>query len=118
MLRVQSRKGRQKRRMNVEDLVRKLGYELSAQKAHVPGQADQVDPLILEHLSHFGVECSTLYARRRQGNTGETERPSVRQTRGLRLIRENQTDLAFELTGRDIPLNGSEVRTAAGQENT
>src|SRR5205085_3643356 len=59
LLRLQPGKSRQQRRMNVQDALRKLLNEPRREQAHISGEANQVNVILLEHSNHFGIVLLT-----------------------------------------------------------
>jgi hypothetical protein len=55
LLGFKTREGRQKRWVNVENPVGKCGNELGRQKAHVPGEADQIDVVGAQGGDDIGI---------------------------------------------------------------
>jgi len=55
LLRLKAGEGRQKRWVDVEDSIGKGGYEVGGQKAHVAGEADEIDAVGAEAGDHIGV---------------------------------------------------------------
>jgi hypothetical protein len=59
---VESGKGRQQRWMNIENAMRKGGDEERRKQAHVAGQADQIDFVLMQAGDHVGVVLGALAA--------------------------------------------------------
>lgn len=55
LLRLQPRKSRQQRGMDIENPPRKLLHKPWRKQTHVPGKANQIDIMLLEHTDNFAV---------------------------------------------------------------
>src|ERR1700729_2995524 len=62
LLRFQSRKGGQKRRMNVQDAVWKLLHEPRREQAHISRETNKVDFVLLQCCDDFAVVFRALFA--------------------------------------------------------
>jgi hypothetical protein len=117
-LRIDARKRRQQRRVNVHDAHRILGDELRGQQAHVAGQRDEIGPGVFEHAHDFCfMRCAVRKRAVIDDECGQAERSRALDSRRLRPVRDHADDLRIEAAPRDRLVNRFEVRAAAGKEN-
>ena len=89
-LRVESRKSRQQRGMNVDDSIAPRFYESGVQHPHEPGQADQINPLVAEQGADFRGESRPSATR--DDDTGNAGRCREREARRLGPVADHQDD--------------------------
>ena len=105
--------------MHVQDATRKRRDELGRDDAHVAGQADQFDLVLLQ----LGDEGQVAFYRASSGDGdvmgSDPELPRRDQTRCIGLVRKHDGDLdAFESIRRDGRVDGEKVRPAPRQQNS
>src|SRR5258707_4569380 len=61
LLRFEAGEGRQERRVNIEDALGKGGYEEGGEKAHVAGEADEIDFVFVEYGGDLSVVGFAFY---------------------------------------------------------
>lgn len=114
VLGVESGEGGKQRRMDVQDLVRKLRNEATGEKAHVTGETDEVDLVLVKQGGNLGVEFGAVHSRRRDAAVRQAEFTRFGETGCIGAICKNEPDLAAEVALQNIPGDGFEIGTAAG----
>ena len=112
-LRLEPGKARQQAGVHVQDAIGKRRDELGRDDAHIAGQADQLDLVLLQ----LGDEGQVAFHRASSGDGdvmgSDPELPRRDQTRCIGLVRKHDGDLdAFESTRRDGRVDGEKVRPA------
>ena len=119
LLRVEPREGRKQRGVNVQDAVREALDKGRRKDAHVAGEDDEVDPVLLKSSDHLGVMFRPLSSDGADGVRGEAELGRGDETWSVQDIGENDGDLgAGDLASLDRLSDCDEVGAAAGEKNT
>lgn len=91
-LRLQPGKGRQQRRMNIENALWKSLHKIGRKQPHVAGQANQIDPLLLQNGYHLAVVSLTFEAFRRQHVRQQSASFGPFDSRSVRTIADDHRD--------------------------
>ena len=117
-LRVEPRKGREQRRMDIENAVWEGGDELGRQQAHVPGQANQLNAMRAQAGNHVGIVHSARASLGDEDFGGKSQLARLGKAFCFGDIRDHNGDLrAFEPSLADRFGNRNKVRSAAGEQN-
>ena len=103
--------------MDVEDSVGEGCDEGRRDDAHVSGEADEVDVVVMELGDHLGVVVGALAASGGDGQGGETEVSGGGEAGGGFDVGEDDGDLGVETVFGDGAVDGEKVGASAGEEN-
>ena len=117
VLRVEPRKGRQQRRMDVQNALRKLAHEMRAEQAHEAGQAHQVDVVLAQFRDQQAIVDFAIEALGRNGDGVQAALAGDLQAARFRAIGNHHRDLGVDRPGGDVVGDGFEIRSAAGEQN-
>ena len=118
LLGVEAGKGWQKGGVNVEDPVGEGGDELRRQEAHIAGEADEVDLMVLKAADDFGVVFGAGAAFGDEERGGDAERAGRFEAWGIGYVGDDDGDpRAGQAALVDGAVDGEEVRAPAGEKN-
>src|SRR5208282_2436116 len=118
LLRFQSREAWQQRRMNVEDLRRKLTHKPGREQTHVTSKTDEVDFVIEERSHYFAVMLLAWFPFRRDDERVESALAGDFQPGSLGAIRNHDRDASIgNSASRNTVGDGHKVGAASGEEN-
>ena len=117
VLGVEAGEGGEQRRVDVEDAVGEGCGEGWRDDAHVSGEADEVDVVVVELGDHLGVVVGAFAACGGDGHGGEAEVASGGQAGGGFDVGEDDGDLGLETAFGDGAVDGEEVGAASGEED-
>jgi len=118
VLGVEAGEGGEQRGVDVEDAVGKGLDEGGRDDAHVAGEADEVDVVVIEAGDHFGVVVGTFAAGGGDDDGGEAEVSGGGEAGGVFDVGEDYGDFGVqEAMGIDGAVDGEEVRASAGEED-
>ena len=118
LLGVESREGWEQRGVDVEDTVRKGGHEGGRDDAHVSGEADEIDLVLVEAVDHLGVVLGALATGGGDGEGREVELAGRGEAGSVLEVGEDDGDLGVvEAVFADGGGYGEEVGAAAGEKD-
>ena len=115
MLGVETGEGGEKRRVNVEDTVGEGRDEGWRDDAHVAGEADEIDVVVVKLGDHLGVVVGSSAACGGNGEGGDTEVVSGGQAGGGFDVGEDNGNLGAEAAFGDGTVDSEEVGASAGE---
>jgi hypothetical protein len=118
MLRIQPRKGRQKRRVNIQDRARKLANERRAQQPHKARETNQIDAVLGKFRQHHAIVNFAIESLRRQADGIQSAFASDLQPARIGPIRNHHRDLGIDRSGGHVVRDRLEIRAASGDQNT
>ena len=118
LLGVEAGEGRQQRGVDVEDAVGEGAHELGRDEAHVAGQADEIDLVLVEAREHFGIVVGALAAGRGDRDGGEAKLARRGEAGRIVAVGEHDGNLRAEqallLDGLG---DGKEIGATAGEKD-
>src|SRR6185437_3903088 len=117
ILRIETRKSRQQRRVNVQNAIAELVDKMAAEQAHVSGKADKVDGVLAQEIRHLAVVFVAVDTLRFESPAGKAEFAGQRKPGGVGAIRKNEANFAIEITAEYVSGDSFEVRAAAGEKD-
>ena len=103
--------------MDVEDAVGEGRDEGWRDDAHVAGEADEIDVVVVELGDHLGVVIGALAASGWDGESGQAEVAGGVEAGGVFDVREDDGYLGVEAVFGDGAMDGEKVGTASGEED-
>ena len=103
--------------MDVEDAVGEGRDEGRRNDAHVTGEADEIDVVVVELGDHLGVVIGALAASGWDGQSGQAEVAGGVEAGGVFDVREDDGDFGVEAVFGDGAVDGEKVGTASGEED-
>ena len=103
--------------MDVEDAVGEGRDEGGRDDAHVTGEADEIDVVVVELGDHLGVVIGALAASGWDGESGQAEVAGGGEAGGVFDVREDDGDFGVEAVFGDGAVDGEKVGTASGEED-
>src|SRR5262245_42193510 len=116
-LNFEARKSRHKRRMNVQDTVRKRIEKDSAEYPHEAGKDNQSNRAFVQGSNNVCVELFADPLFRWNAQRWQITIPRALKTWSGFNIADDDGDLRIQLPGCDSVGDGFKIRTAAGQQN-
>src|SRR5580698_10041284 len=117
-LRLKARKGWQQRRVNVQNTVWERGHKIRRQQAHVAGETDEVDFVLVENLDDLAVIRFPFQSFRRNHARGNTACLCAIDTGGAIAVADDHGDFRVRNSaGRNALRERFEIRTAAAQQH-
>src|SRR4051812_14936556 len=118
LLGLESREGRQERRMNIEDALRKLLYKPGREQSHVPGQANQINFMLFQRGDNFAVMLFPCLAFGRNRQSGQSQAACDFEPTGISFIGDDYSNPRIGDFSRGyIPGDGLEVRAASRKQD-
>ena len=118
LLRFESGKRGQQRRMDVENPLRKLLHEPRREQAHVSREADQIHIVLLERGDDFAVVFLSRLALRWNHQRIQAALPCRGDARCVRFVGDDNGNARVRDAARvDAVGDGDEVRAASGEKN-
>src|ERR1700691_5071384 len=118
LLRLQSRKRRQQRRMNIENPPRKLLHKPGRKQTHVSGETDEVHLILPKRPDNFAVMLLPRRALRWNHHRIQSALSSSSDTRSVRTVRDNHDNARVRNAARINAVgNGHKVRAAPREKN-
>ena len=115
MLGVEAGEGGEQRGVDVEDAVGEGLDKGGGDDAHVAGEADQIDVVVVELGDHLGVVVGTLTTCRGDGEGGDAEVVGCGEAGGGFDVGEDDGDLGVEAAFGDGAVDCEEVGASAGE---
>ncbi len=118
-LRFESGKGREERRMDVENPPRELLHEPGREQPHVSGKADQINFVLLERRDNLSVMILSRFALGWNHHRIQSASARSGDARCVCIVRDDDANARIDDAARvDAVGDGDEVRAASGEENT
>src|SRR5277367_5823081 len=116
---VESGKGRQQRRVNIEDSLRKSTDKLRREQAHISGEAHEVDLMLSQGLNNLGFVLCSLTAVGFDDQRREATRTGRSDAGRVGAIGDDDRDLrSGKLSRRDAVGDGEEIRSSTGEQDS
>jgi len=113
LLRFEAGEGRQERRVNIEDALGKGGYEEGGEKAHVAGEADEINFVFVEYGGDLAVVGFAFEAFGGDGARGNVAGGGAFEAGGAGLVANYDGDFGVgDAAGGDTIGEGFEVGAA------